>query len=148
MVKKTEVPAVQGNASIIRTAVTLYGKQEKTLFAAWAAFFGNMDAVAAAVAYKVVLEAVRTKDGLVLPKAECSKAQLLEYHAVATSKSRYAASLKPKASGGEKGTWHGIMHELATKKVKFLQAMKPEKTAGRSVDRLVVAWQVVAELTK
>jgi len=149
MVKKTEVPAAQGSFVTIRGAVAAYGIAEKKCFKAWSEFFGTMNVVQQGVAYKMLLEDIRTVDGEVLPKAKCSATALLEYHKVATSKSRYASSLKKAASDkAAPSTWHSVMHELATKKIKFLQAMKPEKTGGKKVDRLVVAWQVVAELTK
>lgn len=151
MAKKpvVEVVVVQGNRTTIRAAVVAYFGAEKKCFAAWSAFFGNMDETASGIAYKLLLEEIRTTGGTVLKKAECSKDVLLEYHRVATSKSRFIADKEKKAAGkNEPSTWYARDHELAGKKIKFLQAMKPEKTGGKKVDRLVVAWQVVAELTK
>ena len=149
MVKKTavEIVVVQGCNATIRAAVVAYFGAEKKCFAAWGEFFGTMDKTAQGVAYKNLLEVVRTVDGEVLPKAKCSTSVMLEYHKIATSKSRYMTSLRKKASK-EQSTWPSAMHELAGKKVKFLQAMKPERALGRSINRLVAAWQVVSELTK
>ena len=149
MVKKTAVPAAQGSFVVIRGAVAAYGIAEKKCFKAWGDFFGTMNETTRGVAYKMLLEDIRTVDGEVLPKAKCSATTLLEYHKVATSKSRYAASIRAKASSkAAPSTWVSLLNADATRRIAMLQKMKPEKTLGRSVTRLVAALQVVVDLTK
>ena len=161
MAKKPVVKAIPlsvtkpGDNAGIRKAVTDYFGVQQTMFDNWTAFYAGMDEVTQGVAYKNLLAEIRTKDGKVLSEKECTVAVMLEYHRVCTAKSRYiadvakrAAEAIDKAEGRESSTWYARDHELAGKRVKFLQAMKPEKTGGKKVDRLVVAWQVIAELTK
>ena len=147
MVKKTavEVVVVQGDATLIRAAVKEYSAAEKKCFAAWSGFFGVMDKTAQGVAYKNLLEVVRTVDGVVLPKAKCSATVMLEYHKIATSKSRYMTSLRKKANK-EQSTWYGNMREKLGGQIKFLKAMKPEKLGGFKVDRLIATLQAAHDL--
>jgi hypothetical protein len=148
MVKKTvvEVVVVQGDATLIRAAVKEYGIAEKKCFAAWAGFFGVMDKTAQGVAYKNLLEAVRTVDGVVLPKLKCSATVMLEYHKIATSKSRYMTSLRKKAANKGQSTWHGNLREKLGGQIKFLKAMKPEKIGAIKVDRLIATLQAAHDL--